>query len=230
MFTTVDEVSSPGPTYALHSTTDTQRGGFMSRIPSQARIIIVGGGIVGCSTAYHLTKIGHTDVVLLERKEIGCGTTWAAAGLVAQLRAEPRNDQPCQVCHSTLPRTRGRDRGAHRLCHHRRAGRLPDRGPAARMAARCGHGKRVRDRNVRDQPQGSRGHGPGNEHSRLGIRFLSSLRRANQSPRNHALLDQGRENAGRQGLRRHCCDRYQSEDMERSAGSSPKMATSPARS
>ena len=58
----------------------------MSQLPSQARIVIIGGGIVGCSTAYHLTQIGHTDVVLLERREIGCGTTWAAAGLVAQLR------------------------------------------------------------------------------------------------------------------------------------------------
>ena len=55
-------------------------------IPKQARIVIIGGGIVGCSTAYHLTKIGHTDVLLLERKEIASGTTWAAAGLLAQLR------------------------------------------------------------------------------------------------------------------------------------------------
>ena len=56
------------------------------QFPTQAQIVIIGGGIVGCSTAYHLTKIGYTDVVLLERKEIGSGTTWAAAGLVAQLR------------------------------------------------------------------------------------------------------------------------------------------------
>jgi glycine cleavage system T protein len=55
-------------------------------IPNQARIVIIGGGIVGCSTAYHLTKLGHTDVLLLERKEIASGTTWAAAGLLAQLR------------------------------------------------------------------------------------------------------------------------------------------------
>ena len=56
------------------------------QFPTHARIVIIGGGIVGCSTAYHLAHIGHTDVVLLERKELGCGTTWAAAGLVAQLR------------------------------------------------------------------------------------------------------------------------------------------------
>ncbi len=55
-------------------------------IPTQSQIVIIGGGIVGCSTAYHLAKLGWTDVVLLERKELGSGTTWAAAGLIAQLR------------------------------------------------------------------------------------------------------------------------------------------------
>ena len=56
-------------------------------VPSQAQVVIVGGGIVGCSVAYHLTKIGITDVILLERKQLTCGTTWHAAGLVGQLRA-----------------------------------------------------------------------------------------------------------------------------------------------
>ena len=55
-------------------------------LPKQAQIVIIGGGIVGCSAAYHLTKYGYTDVLVLERKELGSGTTWAAAGLVAQLR------------------------------------------------------------------------------------------------------------------------------------------------
>jgi 4-methylaminobutanoate oxidase (formaldehyde-forming) len=50
-------------------------------------VVIVGGGIVGCSLAYHLTLRGATDVVLLERKALTCGTTWHAAGLVGQLRA-----------------------------------------------------------------------------------------------------------------------------------------------
>jgi len=56
-------------------------------LPSRASVVIVGGGIAGCSIAYHLTKIGLTDVVLLERKQLTCGTTWHAAGLVGQLRA-----------------------------------------------------------------------------------------------------------------------------------------------
>ncbi len=59
----------------------------MTDLPSTARVVIVGGGIVGCSVAYHLALRGCTDVVLLERKQLTCGTTWHAAGLVGQLRA-----------------------------------------------------------------------------------------------------------------------------------------------
>ena len=56
-------------------------------LPNQASVVIVGGGIIGCSLAYHLTLRGCRDVVLLERKQLTCGTTWHAAGLVGQLRA-----------------------------------------------------------------------------------------------------------------------------------------------
>jgi 4-methylaminobutanoate oxidase (formaldehyde-forming) len=56
-------------------------------LPNRASVVIVGGGVVGCSLAYHLTLRGCTDVVLLERKQLTCGTTWHAAGLVGQLRA-----------------------------------------------------------------------------------------------------------------------------------------------
>ena len=52
-----------------------------------ANVIVIGGGIVGCSIAYHLTQLGVSDVLLLERKKLTSGTTWHAAGLVAQLRA-----------------------------------------------------------------------------------------------------------------------------------------------
>ena len=56
-------------------------------LPARARVVVVGGGIAGCSTAYHLTRLGWTDVVLLEQGKLTCGTTWHAAGLVGQLRA-----------------------------------------------------------------------------------------------------------------------------------------------
>ena len=55
--------------------------------PDQARAVIIGGGVMGCSLAYHLTKLGWRDVVLLEQGRLSCGTTWHAAGLVGQLRA-----------------------------------------------------------------------------------------------------------------------------------------------
>ena len=59
----------------------------VSEFPTQARIVVVGGGIVGCSTAYHLAKLGVRDVVLLERGRLTCGSTFHAAGLVGQLRS-----------------------------------------------------------------------------------------------------------------------------------------------
>lgn len=59
----------------------------MAEIPDRAQVVIVGGGIVGCSIAYHLTLQGWTDVVVLEQNTLTSGTTWHAAGLVAQLRA-----------------------------------------------------------------------------------------------------------------------------------------------
>src|SRR5437016_1836000 len=56
-------------------------------LPSYTRVVVIGGGIAGCSVAYHLTKLGWRDVLLLERRDLSCGTTWHAAGLVGQLRA-----------------------------------------------------------------------------------------------------------------------------------------------
>ena len=58
-----------------------------NKLPTHAQVVVIGGGIVGCSVAYHLTKLGWKDVVLLERKTLTSGTTWAAAGLVGQLWA-----------------------------------------------------------------------------------------------------------------------------------------------
>lgn len=59
----------------------------MTQIPDRAHVVVIGGGIVGASVAYHLTKLGMTDLVLLEQGQLSCGTTWHAAGLVGQLRA-----------------------------------------------------------------------------------------------------------------------------------------------
>jgi 4-methylaminobutanoate oxidase (formaldehyde-forming) len=58
-----------------------------AELPDRAHIVIIGGGVIGTSVAYHLTKLGLTDVVLLEQGQLSSGTTWHAAGLVGQLRA-----------------------------------------------------------------------------------------------------------------------------------------------
>ena len=57
-----------------------------SSFPERAEIVVLGGGIVGCSVAYHLTLLGRKDVVVLEQNELGSGTSWHAAGMVGRLR------------------------------------------------------------------------------------------------------------------------------------------------
>src|SRR5690554_2533644 len=55
--------------------------------PIHAEVVVIGGGIIGCSIAYHLTRMGKTDVVILEKSGVTHGATWHAAGLVGQLRS-----------------------------------------------------------------------------------------------------------------------------------------------
>jgi len=64
-----------------------QNRGMSQELPTRARVVVVGGGIIGASVAYHLTLLGWTDLVLLEQGQLSSGTTWHAAGLVGQLRA-----------------------------------------------------------------------------------------------------------------------------------------------
>ena len=64
----------------------TSRSERTAGLPRRAGVIVIGGGVIGCSVAYHLARDGVADVVLLERKQLTSGTTWHAAGLVGQLR------------------------------------------------------------------------------------------------------------------------------------------------
>ncbi len=68
--------------------------------PTEAEVVIIGGGIIGCSIAYHLTKRGVKDVIVLERKQLTCGTTWHAAGLVSMLWPTPALTNLAKYAHS----------------------------------------------------------------------------------------------------------------------------------
>ena len=58
-----------------------------NNLPQNCKVVVIGGGVAGCSVAYHLAKYGWKDTVLLERDQLTSGTTWHAAGLVGQLGA-----------------------------------------------------------------------------------------------------------------------------------------------
>ena len=69
------------------------------QLPSRASAVVIGGGVTGASVAYHLAKLGWQDVVLLERRQFACGTTWHAAGLIGTMRA---NDSHAKLCEYSM--------------------------------------------------------------------------------------------------------------------------------
>jgi len=71
-------------------------------IPERASAVVIGGGVIGSSVAYHLAKLGWTDVVLLERNQFSCGTTWHAAGLVGTMRANESQARLCEYSMAVL--------------------------------------------------------------------------------------------------------------------------------
>ena len=88
------------------------------KLPRNAQVVIIGGGIVGCSIAYHLAKRGVKDVVLLERKQLTCGTTWHAAGLVSMLWPTPYLTKLAKYCHelyASLEEETGQATGYRRI-------------------------------------------------------------------------------------------------------------------
>ena len=100
-----------------------------SDLPDRARVVIIGGGVIGTSVAYHLAQLGWTDVLLLEQGQLSCGTTWHAAGLVGQLRASESGTRLVQYSTELYGQARGGDRPGHRLPPLRRRHRGPDPRP-----------------------------------------------------------------------------------------------------
>ncbi|MGO4598069.1 GcvT family protein [Terrabacter sp. 2RAF25] len=106
----------------------------MVEIPSRAEIVVIGGGVVGASVAYHLAHLGRTDVLLLEQGSLSCGTTWHAAGLVGQLRATEAGTRLVQYStdlYSRLEAETGLGTG-YRVCGGLTVARTPERMVALR--------------------------------------------------------------------------------------------------
>jgi len=99
-------------------------------LPSRARVVIVGGGVIGCSIAYHLAKLGWSDVVLLERKQLTSGTTWHAAGLIGQLR---QSINMTQLARYTGDLYRGLEAETGQATGYRQCGSLSLASTAGRM-------------------------------------------------------------------------------------------------
>ena len=90
-------------------------------VPGRSRIVIIGGGVIGCSIAYHLAKRGVRDVVLLERLQLTHGATWHAAGLVGQLRSSSNLTRLMRYGGGALRQARSGDRPGDRLARRRAA-------------------------------------------------------------------------------------------------------------
>src|SRR6266566_2054710 len=90
----------------------------LSEAPDRARIVVIGGGVAGSSVAYHLTKLGVADIVVLERTRLTGGTTWHAAGLVAQVRGTHALTELSRVnapLYESLPAETGVETGLRRV-------------------------------------------------------------------------------------------------------------------
>jgi heterotetrameric sarcosine oxidase gamma subunit len=98
-------------------------------LPDRARVVVVGGGVIGASVAYHLAGLGWTDLLLLEQGQLCCGTTWHAAGLVGQLRATETGTRLVQYStelYSRLEEETGQSTGFRR-CGGVTVARAPER-------------------------------------------------------------------------------------------------------
>jgi glycine cleavage system aminomethyltransferase T/glycine/D-amino acid oxidase-like deaminating enzyme len=106
-------------------------------LPSRARVVIIGGGVIGTSVAYHLAQLGWRDLLLLEQGQLSCGTTWHAAGLVGQLRASEAGTRLVQYStrlYEQLEAETGQATGFRR-CGGVTVARTPDRLTALRRTA-----------------------------------------------------------------------------------------------
>ena len=161
-------------------------------LPDRAQIVIIGGGVIGTSVAYHLTKLGRTDVVLLEQGQLSCGTTWHAAGLVGQLRASESGTRLVQYSTALYAELEAETGLTRRLQAVRRGDGGPHRGPDDAAAPHRGQRGGLQPGLRTAQSRAGFRALPGDADRRPGRRHLAARRRQGQSDRPDDGAGQGR--------------------------------------
>jgi glycine/D-amino acid oxidase-like deaminating enzyme len=160
-------------------------------LPASVDVVIIGGGIIGCSIAYHLTKRGITDVLVLERQQLTSGTTWHAAGLIGQLRASRQMTELAKYTSELLFELGGGDRALDRL-QAERLDQCGDQRGALRGAAPRGlDGEEFRPRGRGADPAEVKARYPAARDRRSRRRHLSAQGRPGRSHQCHHGLCQG---------------------------------------
>ena len=164
----------------------------MAALPSKARAVIIGGGVSGCSVAYHLSKLGWTDVVLLERKQLTCGTTWHAAGLIGQLRGSQNMTRLAKYSADLYVKLEAETGVATGMRQVGSITRRADRGAQARDLPAGDRGARLRRRRQGNLAGRSEADVPASQHGRRGRRGAPAARRPVRSGQHRHGAGEGR--------------------------------------
>ena len=170
-------------------------------LPTHAEIVVIGGGIIGCSTAYHLARDHKADVVLLEQGKLTSGSTWHAAGLVGQLRSSASITRVLKYSVDLYKRL---DAETGLATGWKMTGCLQARhqpGPLDRIPAAGDDGQKLRHGHASDLAGRGEGDVAADGDRRPGRRLLAADRRSGEPLRHHPVARQGRAHAWRQALR-----------------------------
>ena len=173
----------------------------MTSLPDRAQVVIIGGGIVGASVAYHLAHLGMTDLVLIEQGQLSSGTTWHAAGLVGQLRATESGTRLVQYSaelYQSLEAETGLATG-YKQCGGVTVARTPDRMIQLLRTAAAAEAFNLECEIL--TPAQARDRYPHPRDGRPAGGHLAALRRHRQSHRRHAVPGPRRAHARRPGVR-----------------------------
>ena len=199
-------------------------------LPQRARVVIIGGGVIGTSVAYHLATAGCRDVLLLEQGQLSCGTTWHAAGLVGQLRASESGTRLVQYStelYSRLATEVGQDTGFVR-CGGVIVARTPERMVQLRRTAAAAEAYGLKCEII--TPQQAAELWPVMDTSDLCRRDLAARRRQGQPRRPHLRAGQGGQGRRRGDRRAHQGHRHPVGPRRGDRGRAPRAGTSRPRS